>query len=149
MNKGKQRKETPLITKQIDANKLWKKIIHNAWKSAEPGILFWDTVMRESVPDCYQQHGFKTVSTNPCIVGDSLIAVADGRNAVSIKQLTDEGKDVPVYSTNNEGKIEIKMGRNPRLTGEKKEVWKLILDDESEFIATPDHKIYLKNMKFC
>ena len=137
--------ETPLITKQIDANKLWKKIIHNAWKSAEPGILFWDTVMRESVPDCYQQHGFKTVSTNPCIVGDSLIAVADGRNAVSIKQLTDEGKDVPVYSTNNEGKIEIKMGRNPRLTGEKKEVWKLILDDESEFIATPDHKIYLKN----
>jgi len=58
--------DTPLITKQIDANKLWKKIIHNAWKSAEPGILFWDTVMRESVPDCYQQHGFKTVSTNPC-----------------------------------------------------------------------------------
>ena len=58
--------DTPLITKQIDANKLWKKIIHNALKSAEPGILFWDTVMRESVPDCYQQHGFKTVSTNPC-----------------------------------------------------------------------------------
>jgi len=58
--------KNPIITKQIDANKLWKKIIHNAWKSAEPGILFWDTVMRESVPDCYQQHGFKTVSTNPC-----------------------------------------------------------------------------------
>jgi len=58
--------ETPLITKQIDANKLWKKIIHNAWKSAEPGILFWDTVMRESVADCYQEYGYKTVSTNPC-----------------------------------------------------------------------------------
>ena len=56
----------PIITKEIDAQKLWKKIIHNAWKSAEPGILFWDTVMRESVPDCYQEHGFTTVSTNPC-----------------------------------------------------------------------------------
>lgn len=56
----------PLVTKEVDANKLWKKIIHNAWKSAEPGVLFWDTVMRESVPDCYQEHGFTTVSTNPC-----------------------------------------------------------------------------------
>lgn len=137
--------KNPIVTKQVDAQRLWKKVIHNAWKSAEPGILFWDTVMKESVPDCYADQGFTTVSTNPCIVGDTLIAVADGRNAVSIKQLVDEGKDVPVYSTNNNGKIEIKMGRNPRLTGVKKEVWKLKLDDNSEFIATPDHKIYMKN----
>jgi len=52
--------------KMIDANKLWKKIIHNAWKSAEPGILFWDAVIKESIPDSYQEFGFKTVSTNPC-----------------------------------------------------------------------------------
>jgi ribonucleoside-diphosphate reductase alpha chain len=52
--------------KKINARKLWKKIIHNAWKSAEPGILFWDTVINESIPDCYPEHGFKTVSTNPC-----------------------------------------------------------------------------------
>lgn len=58
--------KNPIYTKTIDAQKLWKKIIHNAWKSAEPGVLFWDTVMRESVPDCYQDHGFTTVSTNPC-----------------------------------------------------------------------------------
>jgi len=58
--------KNPIYTKDIDAQKLWKKIIHNAWKSAEPGVLFWDTVMRESVPDCYQDHGFTTVSTNPC-----------------------------------------------------------------------------------
>jgi ribonucleoside-diphosphate reductase alpha chain len=58
--------DEPIFTKEIDAQKLWKKIIHNAWKSAEPGILFWDTVMRESVPDCYQEYGFTTVSTNPC-----------------------------------------------------------------------------------
>lgn len=58
--------ENPIVKKQVDAQRLWKKIIHNAWKSAEPGILFWDTVMRESVPDCYADHGFTTVSTNPC-----------------------------------------------------------------------------------
>jgi len=58
--------EIPIHCKEIDAQKLWKKIIHNAWKSAEPGVLFWDTIMKESVPDCYQQHGFTTVSTNPC-----------------------------------------------------------------------------------
>ncbi|APS40770.1 adenosylcobalamin-dependent ribonucleoside-diphosphate reductase [Salegentibacter sp. T436] len=58
--------ENPKKSKEIEANKLWKKIVHNAWKSAEPGILFWDTVINESVPDCYADLGYKTVSTNPC-----------------------------------------------------------------------------------
>jgi|YelNatPaOPRAMG01_1025707.scaffolds.fasta_scaffold00540_7 ribonucleoside-diphosphate reductase alpha chain len=56
----------PMIRKEIDARALWKKIIHNAWKSAEPGVLFWDTIIRESVADCYAKFGFRTVSTNPC-----------------------------------------------------------------------------------
>ena len=56
----------PLTTKEIDAQALWKKIIHNAWQSAEPGVLFWDTITRESVPDCYADLGYKTTSTNPC-----------------------------------------------------------------------------------
>lgn len=56
----------PKFSKQIDAQALWKKIIHNAWKSAEPGVLFWDTILRESVPDCYADLGYRTVSTNPC-----------------------------------------------------------------------------------
>ncbi|WP_298239102.1 adenosylcobalamin-dependent ribonucleoside-diphosphate reductase [uncultured Algibacter sp.] len=56
----------PKVSKPIDANALWKKIVHNAWKSAEPGILFWDTIINESVPDCYADLGYKTVSTNPC-----------------------------------------------------------------------------------
>ena len=56
----------PLVTKEVDAAALWNKIIHNAWASAEPGILFWDTISRESVPDSYKQFGFETVSTNPC-----------------------------------------------------------------------------------
>lgn len=58
--------EKPRYEQQIDARKLWEKIIHNAWKSAEPGVLFWDTIIRESVPDCYADEGFVTVSTNPC-----------------------------------------------------------------------------------
>ena len=58
--------ETPIAKKEINAKQLWAKIIHNAWKSAEPGVLFWDTIIRESVPDCYADIGFKTVSTNPC-----------------------------------------------------------------------------------
>lgn len=56
----------PEVVKEIDASKLWNKIVHNAWKSAEPGVLFWDTIQRESVPDCYSDLGFETVSTNPC-----------------------------------------------------------------------------------
>ncbi len=58
--------KNPKYVKDIDADKLWKKIVHNAWKSAEPGILFWDTIIKESVPDCYADLGYKTVSTNPC-----------------------------------------------------------------------------------
>ena len=56
----------PMAEKDTDAAALWKKIVHNAWKSAEPGVLFWDTILRESIPDCYADLGFRTVSTNPC-----------------------------------------------------------------------------------
>ncbi len=58
--------DNPSITKDIDAKSLWGKIVHNAWRSAEPGVLFWDTILKESVPDCYADLGFRTVSTNPC-----------------------------------------------------------------------------------
>ena len=58
--------ENPMVTKEVDAQAIWKKIVHNAWKSAEPGVLFWDTIIRESIPDCYADLGFRTISTNPC-----------------------------------------------------------------------------------
>ncbi|MFO8148587.1 MAG: adenosylcobalamin-dependent ribonucleoside-diphosphate reductase [Gillisia sp.] len=58
--------ENPKYTHELEAGAIWNKIVHNAWKSAEPGILFWDTIIRESVPDCYSDLGYKTVSTNPC-----------------------------------------------------------------------------------
>jgi len=58
--------EDATTVKEVDAQKIWKKIVHNAWKSAEPGVLFWDTIIRESVPDCYAKFGYRTISTNPC-----------------------------------------------------------------------------------
>ncbi len=141
--------ENPKIRKNINAKQIWDQIIDSAWSSAEPGLLFWDTCTSQTPTEAYKAKGFGSVSTNPCITGDTLIAVADGRNAVSIKQLVEEGKDVPVYSTNiKTGQVEIKMGRNPRVTGINKEVWKLTLDDGSEFKATPNHKILLKNLQY-
>lgn len=140
----KERGIEPLVSKLVDANEVWTKIIKNAHASAEPGILFWDNIINNSPADSYASLGFSTVSTNPCIVGETLIAVADGRNAVTIKQLVDENATVPVYSTSMDGQIQIKMARNFRKTGNKKEVWKLTLDDDSTLIATPDHKIFTK-----
>lgn len=137
--------KNPSFTKEIDAQKLWKKIIHNAWKSAEPGVLFWDNIMKESVPDCYQDQGFTTISTNPCIIGNSLIAVADGRNAVSIKQLAEEGKDVSVYCLDTNGKLAIRTMRNPRITGYNQKIYKVIIEGEHFFRVTGNHKFILKD----
>ena len=136
------KRENGTYVKRVKAKEVWDSLIHQAWKNAEPGVLFWDNIIKESPADCYADQGFVTKGTNPCIIGSTLIATADGRNAVSIKQLVNEGKDVPVYSTDyNTGQTQIKWGRNPRLTQSSAEVWKLKLDDGSELIATPDHKI--------
>ena len=135
--------KTPEIIKEVDSKPIFDKIIHNAWKSAEPGILFWDTIQRESVPDCYPN--FKTTSTNPCVVGDTMIAVADGRNIVSIKQLVDEGKDVPVYSCDDKDNIVIRMMRNPRITGKNQKIYKVIIEGGHSFRVTGNHKFILKN----
>lgn len=141
--------EEAKITKVVRARDIWEQIIDAAWYSAEPGILFWDTAKRLSPADAYSDFGYGSTSTNPCITGDTLIAVADGRNAVSIQQLANDGVDVPVYSTNpSTGRVEIKMGRNPRLTKKSTEVWKLTLDDGSTLVATPDHRIMLKDCSY-
>ncbi len=133
------------VYRTVSAKELWNKIVHNAWASAEPGLIFWDRMTETN----NLEYKNPIVSTNPCIIGSTLIAVADGRNAVSIKQLMEEGKDVPVYSTNLEtGQVEIKWGRNARKTGDNEEVWKLTLDDGSTFIATPNHKVLLENLEY-
>ena len=74
--------ENPLVRKEVPAKELWNKIVHNAWESAEPGVLFWDTVVRESVADCYASHGFQSVSTNPC--GDVPLDAYDGCRLLAV-----------------------------------------------------------------
>ena len=126
----------------LKAKELWDYIFKFSVESGDPGIYNVD------LANTYTNTGyFETLpATNPCITGDTLIATADGRNAVTIKQLSDEKDDVPVYSYNIETKrTEIKLGRKPRLTGKKKGVWRLTLDDGSYLKATGDHKILTKN----
>ena len=135
----------PKFKKEVDAAKIWNKIIHNAWKSAEPGVLFWDTIIRESVPDCYADLGYKTISTNPCLTGETLVAVADGRGQVPIRQLAEEGRDVPVYCLNDKGRLDIQLMRNPRISGYRKKVFKVTLDDGSTIRTTSNHRFRLKN----
>lgn len=74
--------DAPKVKKEIPAKALWEKIVHNAWKSAEPGVLFWDTILRESIPDCYADLGFRTVSTNPC--GEIPLCPYDSCRLISI-----------------------------------------------------------------
>ncbi|KQW99522.1 adenosylcobalamin-dependent ribonucleoside-diphosphate reductase [Flavobacterium sp. Root420] len=78
--------DNPLYTKEIKAKELWGKIIHNAWKSAEPGILFWDTIINESLPDCYADLGYKTLSTNPC--GEIPLCAYDSCRLLAINLLS-------------------------------------------------------------
>jgi len=119
--------------RKINAEKLWKKIIYNAWKSAEPGIFFWDKVMSESIPDCYSDEGFSTVSTNPCVSEDTLI-------------LTDKGYFKIVDKLNQ--KVNVWNGKEfseviPLITGENQEMLKIIFSDGSELKCTTYHGFYI------
>jgi ribonucleotide reductase alpha subunit len=129
----------PIITKEIDANKLWNKIIHNAWKSAEPGVFFWNTIIRESIPDCYQKFGFKTVSTNPCLGGDQKLLTIDGYK--TFEELCN--KEIKII--NHAGNIvQSKIWKS----GRKKTI-KLINSNNDTIICTPDHKWMTINGEEC
>lgn len=137
--------DNPKFTKEVKAKELWDKMMHNAWKSAEPGILFWDKVISESLPDKYADLGYETVSTNPCLTKDTLVSVADGRNFVSIGDLEKEGKDVPVYCLDDKGKIAIRTMRNPRITGHNEKIYKVTIEGNHEIRVTSNHKFRLKD----
>lgn len=124
------------IAKYVSPKLLFDKIVYQAWESAEPGMIFFDHINSHNP---FLKSLGPIVTTNPCVVGSTLVAVADGRNYISIKQLAEEGKDVPVYCF-GDGKVRIRIGRMPRKTGEKVPVWKVTLDDGGYIIATEDHK---------
>ena len=131
------------VKKNVKARELWKKIIDAAHDNAEPGILFWDTVLREGTADIYDE--FKSVATNPCFSGDTLVAVADGRRNVSFKDIAAEGKDVPVYCKDDNGKTAIRIMRNPRKTGDNIQVYKVTIEGGHTFRATKNHKMILSD----
>jgi len=114
-----------------------------AWKKGEPAMVFLDTINKYNpTPEIGEIE-----STNPCISGDSLIAVADGRNVVKMRDLASEGKDVPVYCWSGENVV-IRMGRKPRLTRKNIEVYRVVFDDGSEIKCTKDHKFMLRDGSF-
>jgi len=114
--------------------------------NGEPGIFWLDNAKAYSrmghKPDYKDK---KAAGVNPCITGDTLIAVADGRNAIPIKELTKEGLDVPVYCKNKQGITTIRMMRNPRITGYNEKIYKVTLDDGSSIKCTDNHKFLMKD----
>ncbi len=140
LSNGEHRFKFPINSEKehskINAKDLFDKLIHQAWKNGEPGVLFWDKIIKESPADCYK--GFETESTNPCFPGDTLIAVADGRKEVSIKQLTDEGEPVPVYTIDSEGKLCIREMSLFRKTG-RDEIYEVLFDNGQIQECTGNH----------
>jgi len=130
--------------KKVDPKKIWKKLCHNAWKSAEPGILFWDQIINES-PCRFYGVEWEEKGTNPCFTGDTLVAVADGRGYVPFKILAEEGKDVDVYSESENKVITIQTMRNPRVTGFQQKIFKLTFTSGEFVRATSNHQFYLVN----
>jgi hypothetical protein len=115
--------------------------------NGEPGYIWLDNARTFGrMKDGQRFDDTQVMGFNPCFAGDTLVAVADGRGAVPIETLAEQGKDVPVYSMDpNTGLVEIKMGRNPRVTGWDKELVEVVLDDGTSLKVTPDHKFYLND----
>lgn len=133
------------VEKWVDAREVYTNIMSAARDCSEPGGFFWDTVLKMSPADCYADVGFKTISTNPCLTGDTLVAVADGRGSVPIKQLADEEVDVPVYAKDDLGDIVVKTMRHPRITGFNQPVYKVTIEGGHSFKATGNHKMIMVN----
>jgi ribonucleotide reductase alpha subunit len=134
-----------VIKGKFKCRDLFNIICYSAWLTGDPGLLFYDRINEDNP----FKNKFPIRATNPCITGDTLIAVADGRNAVSIGQLAKEGKDVPVYSRNKEtGQVEIKMGRKPRITKIGADTVILEFHDSSCVEVTPNHRIMMKDKTF-
>jgi len=125
--------KNPKITKEINASKLWKKIIHNAWLCAEPGILFWDTIIRESIPDCYAHLGFRSVTTNPSLRYNTLILTKNG--VFPIKDLADNNPNI--FVRNILGKWQ---PAKVFMSGENKELYEIEFTNGQKIYATKEHK---------
>jgi ribonucleotide reductase alpha subunit len=132
--------ENPPNAGMIYAPDIWNRIIASAHKYAEPGIAFIDEVNRHN----HMMNSMGPIyASNPCVTGDTLVAVTDGRGNVPIKDLAEAGEDIPVYALNERGKLVVRTMRNPRVTGFKP-VFKVTLDDGSAIRATANHKLLIR-----
>lgn len=133
--------ENPPAPGMVFAPDVWNRVVASAHKYAEPGIIFIDEVNRHN-------HMMATMgpihACNPCVTGETLVAVADGRGNVPIKVLAEQGKDVPVFTLSNRGGVVVRMMRNPRVTGYNETVFKITLDDGSTIRATANHKFLIR-----
>ncbi|MGI8883631.1 MAG: HNH endonuclease, partial [Pyrinomonadaceae bacterium] len=137
--------ETPPAPGMVYAPDIWNRIIASAHKYAEPGIIFIDEVNRHN----HMMASMGPIyACNPCVTGETLVAVANGRGNVPIKKLAEAGKDVPVYALNERGKLVVRTMRNPRITGYKQPIYKVTLDDGSSVRATANHKFLIRNGEY-
>jgi ribonucleotide reductase alpha subunit len=128
------------VSRTVRAREIWEAIVEGAWQNGEPGVLFLDHPELNPLP------GLGPIqATNPCLTGDSLVAVADGRGHVRIDELAASGADVPVFCLNDRGSITVRMMRRPRKTGEQVPIYKVTLDDGSVLRATPNHKFRMRD----
>lgn len=131
---------TKQVVRTVKAREIWDGIVEGAWQNGEPGVLFLDHPQWNPLP------GLGPIqATNPCLTGDTLVAVADGRGHVTIAELAAQGKDVPVFCYDDRGSVTVRMMRHPRLTGRRRAVLKLLLDDGSAIRSTEDHKFCLRD----
>jgi ribonucleotide reductase alpha subunit len=143
-------KGDPLISQKVSAKEVWDEFISSSWESAEPGILFWDTVIKNSVSNCYGiiDKAFYDIACNPCVTGETLVYVADGRGDVPIKDLAKDGKDVPVFCYDKKGKTTIRKMRNPRITGYGKKIYKVTIEGGHSIRVTQNHKFRMVNGEY-
>ena len=129
--------------KIVKAKDIWDKIIHCAWNTAEPGIIFKGRMDKFSPDGVYDK--YKGVSTNPCVTGDTKVAVADGRGYVAFAELAKEGKDVDVYCIDDNGNIVISKMVHPRITGYNEKIIEVSIENGFSLKCTPNHKLLTNN----
>ena len=135
--------ETPKISNMVDAKEIWNEIIRSSWNTAEPGILMWDTIIRESPADCYPQ--FQSSSTNPCITGD--VKILTNKGDISILDIIKNGIDnykVKTYNTVTE-EVEYENIIFGAKTIDNTDIIEIEIDDGEKITLTPDHKVFTKN----
>ncbi len=137
--------DNPIYTKEVDARKIWNKLIENNWKSAEPGILFWDKLVNYSPSDSYPQ--YKTTSTNPCVIGDTLVLTNLGW--IKIKNLLETFKKInyKIITRDKEGKLYNSDLQDVLLTEEQAELYKIEFSNGEFMLINSKHKFYNENFE--